>query len=327
MTELSEKITKLESLLSQVPIGTPTYKTIKQTLDELKLERDQAFAEASVKMAPPPLIAPDTSSTQTTTEAPEPPNTQTASDALERPVNESIFQAIGIIKGQIETESVTNENGEERILLSLLHQGKRYRVKFDKFKFKGLLKESHKSQGKELYFLVYPYLQFIPKMPPELRFWINAWQENPYENLKESEFILRGIWQFIPQFRRPLITVLRNWMEKESRDKLKEKGVDFKGIHVPLLWKDSQVPPFRFNPKAESQGDRYFVEMKAKFIARLDTFGFVELLSEPTTIFPRHLLSQAKMVRIMERRAERKKKQKADLAEKSKSSQSDPSKR
>ena len=116
-------------------------------------------------------------------------------------------------------------------------------------------------------------------------------------------------------------------MEKESRDKLKSKGVDFKGIHVPLLWKDSQVPPFRFNPKAQKQGERYFVEVKAKFLARLDTFGFVELLSEPTTTFPRHLLSQAKMAKLLEKRAERKKKLKAqksqsDTLDQSKSSES-----
>lgn len=112
-------------------------------------------------------------------------------------------------------------------------------------------------------------------------------------------------------------------MDKESRDKILEKGWDFKGLHVPLLWKDSQVPPFRFNPRAEKQAERYFVEVKARFIAKLDTFGFVELLSEPTTTFPRHLLSKAKMARLMERRAEKKKKQKAKKSKSKKSGETE----
>ncbi len=308
MTALSDQITKLESLLEQVPKGTPTYETIKQSLDELKLERDKAQADAKAEVSSQPSTS-----------------EEMASDPSQPPVNESMFQAIGILKGRIETESVTNEDGEERLLLWLLTQGKRYRIKLTKFKFKGLIKECEKSSGSDLYLRVYPYLQFIPKMQPELRFQINSWQESPYSDLKENEFILRGIWQFIPQFRRPLITVMRNWMEKESRDKLKSKGVDFKGIHVPLLWKDSPVSPFRFNPKAQKQGERYFVEVKAKFLARLDTFGFVELLSEPTTTFPRHLLSQAKMARLLEKRAERKKKLKAQKSQSDTLDQSKPS--
>jgi hypothetical protein len=313
MTELEEKITKLESILSQVPKGTPTYETIRQSLDELKLERSQASSEISASLPEPPLIAPEPSSTGATAEK------------KERPVNESMFQAIGVIKGQIETESVTNDEGEERILLWLVHQGKRYRVKMQSFKFKMLLQEHQKSPNQSLYFRVYPYLQFIPKQPPELRFQINGWQDYPHEDFQENEFILRGIWQFIPQFRRPLITVMRNWMDKKNRDFFLEKGIDFKGIHVPLLWKDSPVPPFRFNPKAQKQGDRYFVEMKAKFIPKLDTFGFVELLSEPTTTFPRHLLSKVKMAKILEKQAERKKKQNPALAQPSQSDKSEES--
>ncbi len=294
MTTLIEKITKLESLLSQVPKGTPTYETLQQSLDELKLERE--LASASVSERPP------TESSQSSSE--------TASETPQRPVNESIFQAIGVIKGHIETKLVTNDEGEEKTIMWLVHQGKKYKVKMRGFKFKKLLQKSQKSPNQELYFRVYPYLQFIPQMPPELRFQLNGWQELPPKQLKENEFILRGLWQFIPQFRRPLITVMRNWMEKKNRDFFLEKGMDFKAIHVPLLWKDSPVPPWRFNPKASQQGDRYFVEMKAKFIPKLDTFGFVELLSEPTTTFPRYLLSKAKMAFLLEKRAERKKKQK-----------------
>ena len=101
-------------------------------------------------------------------------------------------------------------------------------------------------------------------------------------------------------------------MEKEKRDKLLEKGQDFKGVHVPIMWKDAPVLPFRFNPKAEKQGEIYFVEMKAKLIPRLDTLGFVELLSEPTTTFPKYLLPKAKMSLLAAKRKARKEKSKKE---------------
>ena len=96
MTALSDKITKLESLLEQVPKGTPTYETIKQSLKELYAERDKASAEPSTKMSEQSL------------KTPSPPSTETTEPSPERPVNESMFQAIGIIKGQIETELVSD---------------------------------------------------------------------------------------------------------------------------------------------------------------------------------------------------------------------------
>ncbi len=276
---LEAKITKLEALLTQVPKGTPTYATISQQLSELLKERDKVTEQKP---------------------SDEKPN--------ERPVNDSIFQAIGVIQGAIATETVLNDEGEEKQLYSVVVQGKKYRLRILGYKFKYFIKQAQNNPDKQLYFLVYPYLQFIPKKQPELRFQVVSWQDSPYENFKVNEFTVRGIWQFIPQYRRPLISVQRNWMDKKSRNELLEKGQDFKAVHVPVLWKDAPVPPFRFNPRADKQGDRFFVEFKAKFIPKLDTFGFSEMLAEPTTVFPRYLLPKAKMEKLKEKRKAREKK-------------------
>ncbi len=55
-----------------------------------------------------------------------------------------------------------------------------------------------------------------------------------------------------------------------------------KASHIPVLWKDSPVRPFRFNPKAgKDQGHPFFVQIKAVFLPHRDAFGFVEQLGEP----------------------------------------------
>ena len=60
--------------------------------------------------------------------------------------------------------------------------------------------------------------------------------------------------------------------------------------HLPLLWKDAPVRPFRFNPKGgKDQGLPPFVQIKAVFLPHRDAFGFVELLSEPQAQAPRFL--------------------------------------
>ena len=306
-TELSEKITKLSTLLAQVPKGTPTYTTIEKQLSDLISERDQASASKAT---------PDPSEQTSQSEAQSDPD-----DSKQRPVNESIFQAVGVIQGQIATETVLNDDGEERLLYSVVVQGKKYRLKILGYKFKHFIRQVKNSPEQQLYLMVYPYLQFIPKKTPELRFQVVSWQDTPYKHFSLNEFNLRGIWQFIPQHRRPLMTIMRNWMDKKDRNKLLEKGQDFKSVHVPIFWKDAQLPPFRFNPRAEKQGERFFVEMKAKFIPKLDTFGFTELLAEPTTTFPRYLLPKAKMEKLAEKRQAKKEKQKQETQEQNQETQ------
>ncbi|MHC5932347.1 MAG: hypothetical protein ACYTXM_42380, partial [Nostoc sp.] len=53
--------------------------------------------------------------------------------------------------------------------------------------------------------------------------------------------------------------------------------------HIPLLWKDAIVPPFRFNPllPKEERGKPSFVEVKAKFLPHRNVFAFESLLGLP----------------------------------------------
>ena len=68
-----------------------------------------------------------------------------------------------------------------------------------------------------------------------------------------------------------------------------------KASHLPLLWKDAPVRPFRFNPKAgKDQGKPAFVQVKARFMPGRDVFGFVEQLSEPRPKAPKFLKASKK---------------------------------
>ena len=293
MASLAEKITKLETILSQTSPDSPTYQTIKQSLDDLYKERDNQTQSA-------------TDSEQKSLEKDE------SIEDDDNSVDSSLFQAVGILKGRFKAETVLNEQKQERQLFSFRTQGKNYRLKIKKDTFFAFKIQFQHHPDDLVYVAVYPFLMFIPRKPPELRFELISWQNSPYEGKEENEFILRGLWQFIPQNRRPLITVMRNWREKEERDDLLKKGDQFKPLHIPILWKDSPVPPYRFNPKAEQQPDRYFVQLKCRFISKMDSFGVKEVLSEPTTTFPKYLMSKTKMEKLAALREEKKEKKRQE---------------
>ncbi len=292
MVSLAEKITKLEAILEQTSPNSPTYQTIKQSLDDLYKERDSQAQ---------PLT-----DSQKNDE-----NTELISDK-EDEVYSPIFQGLGILKGTFKSQDVVNDQGKETQIFFFCIQGKKYRLRMKQGTFFAFIRQFQNHGDEQVYVMVYPSLMFIPRKPPELRFELVSWQNTPYEGKKENEFILRGIWQFIPQNRRPLITVMRNWRDKEERNDLSKKGDQFKPVHIPILWKDSPVPPYRFNPKAEEQPDRYFVELKCRFIPKMDSFGVSEVLSEPTTTFPKYLMSKTKMEKLAVLREEKKEKKRQE---------------
>jgi hypothetical protein len=275
-----EKISKLEGILKSLDKGNLAYQAVQQQLQELR----NALPQEALS-------------------SPESPKTQ------EKESNHAIFQAIGVLKGKFVLETVINDEGQKKALIYLETEGKRFKTLF-KNNFREALLNIKNNPEKEFFILVYPQLKFLPpkvKQPPELKFTIVGWSDKPYPTYQPNEFLLRGFWTFIPQNRTPVFQINRNYLEKEARKKLLEQGQDFKSIYVPVLWRDG-VQPFRFNPKAEQQPDRYFCQIKAKFIANRQCFGFQELLAEPTTNAPRYLLSKAKLEKLAEKRQTKSKK-------------------
>ena len=111
--------------------------------------------------------------------------------------------------------------------------------------------------------MVYPRVIHFPKreQPHQLAFQLVGFFKperdvNPTEitsQLGDFEFKLSGLWQFIPVCQTPCVSVFKNYTE-ERKEFVKAAEVALKvsfmkGSHVPLIWRDAPVRPFRFNLK------------------------------------------------------------------------------
>lgn len=183
------------------------------------------------------------------------------------PVSETFFQAIGFIQGVI----VPGENGRTAIQVG----SKVYKL-YTKQKLLNKLEI-----GKEYLLRVYPA---INNQKQVFGFYaLRCFTDKP-ENTIPGMFTLKGIWQFLGQFKYPVISIFRN-QQHHSRDLCKP-------THIPLSWENPPVPPFRFNPnltKDDKKPDRYFVEIQAQFLPEKELFVFDSLLAKPTKKIPKHL--------------------------------------
>lgn len=119
------------------------------------------------------------------------------------------------------------------------------------------------------------------------------------DRVVENIFVLRGIWQFIPQSRRPVFTICRNKRRFESER--------VRSQHLPLLWK--QVTPYKFsrqsnstkgNPlskadtpcdRADLKQSRKFYQIEARFLPRMGVFGWQRNLANPSAP-PKYVMNE-----------------------------------
>ncbi|MGB3188978.1 MAG: hypothetical protein WBB43_06065, partial [Limnoraphis sp.] len=268
---------------------------------EVKSEPSQIPTEESIESTPEPHTSEsdhEKSPSETENKRDEPQSES------EEPENKAYFQAIGIIKGKV---TLTDEKSTVKI------ENKEYRLYYipgkKKKAYDALAKEIETTGNDTLRLIVYPKVLHLPKkeQPHRVGFQVVGFigsksKPTPLnDELKDGEFKLSGLWQFIPVCRVPCISIFRNF-NKERLAWIKEteahRKVKFmKASHIPVLWKDSPVKPFRFNPKLEKeqQGQTYFVQIKVKFIPSRDVFGFDEQLDEPTEDTPGFLKASKKL--------------------------------
>ena len=212
---------------------------------------------------------------------------------------EAIFKAIGLITGQVKFD----EDGKSTVTLGR----KQYPLFPGKHRCMEALKKEIENTGKDTYeLIVYPKVMHFPRKDQNHRvsfqlvgFNVGREESGVSDDLNDLEFKLSGLWQFIPVCRTPCISIFRNFT-KDRLQYIKEvepaRKVRFmKASHLPLLWKDAPVRPFRFNPKAgKDQGKPAFVQVKARFMPGRDVFGFVEQLEEPRPKAPKFLKASKK---------------------------------
>jgi hypothetical protein len=227
------------------------------------------------------------------------PNSETATEAESN--SGAIFQAIGVIVGEVNF----HEDGKSTVTIGqneyhLYYIPKKQRV------FTALKKEIEATGNHTQRLVVYPKVTHLPRkeQPHQVAFQLVGFdkgreEEGVSEELSDNEFKFSGLWQFIPVCPTPCISVFRNFtnerLEYIKQAELAKKVKFMKASHLPILWKDSLVKPFRFNPKAESdQGRPAFVSLKAKFLPTRNVFGFVALLALPQETAPKFLKASKK---------------------------------
>ncbi|MCW6036931.1 hypothetical protein K4A83_11745 [Spirulina subsalsa FACHB-351] len=191
--------------------------------------------------------------------------------------NSIFFQAIGTLYGIVTPHP---EGG-----FAITVGSNEYRLYFpSKFRYVGFLKQRENYPDTPLYLRVYPKCQLIPRQPPRIYFQVFAWNtENEWQQ-EPNQFILSGIWQFIPQNRSPVISIYRNRQASDPTEK-------FKASHIPVLMRrEGEVQPFKFNPKTpkDKLPKRWFIQGIFKFLPNRNSFGWSEDISEPTDAIPRY---------------------------------------
>lgn len=203
-----------------------------------------------------------------------------------------MFQGIGVIEGKVSLS-------ENRLYIEI--EGKQYQLLKTKKVIAKFLATQEKSK-----LVVYPKVIHFPQRDKYqiVSFTYVAHEQNGgegyglFDQLEPGQFILSGVWQFIPVCRVPCISIYRNFQKEEKG--FEEKFEAFKGlepegkakfskaIHVPLMWRDSLVSPFRFNPRLqkEEQQPKYFLSVLANFQASKDVWIFESLRMPPTVDLP-----------------------------------------
>ncbi|MBD1923720.1 hypothetical protein H6F77_22005 [Microcoleus sp. FACHB-831] len=219
---------------------------------------------------------------------------------------DAIFQAVGIIVGEVAFSDkkafVTIADKQYPLFYASSHK-----KAFDALKLH--LKKTAESQ---LRLIVYPKVMHFPsrEQPYVIGFQLVGFTSvnvTPIQSitpsdsssidrqLQDREFKLSGLWQFIPVCQTPCITIQKNFSDERLtyiKEAPPEQKVNFmKASHIPLLWRNAPVKPFRFNPKLdkEQQGQASFIEIKAIFLPEKDVFEFSSLRSLPSNIPPRSL--------------------------------------
>ena len=221
--------------------------------------------------------------------ASSPTSNEPAQESEDPPVpSNAIFQAVGILPGIVKFDpegkaTVTVENKEYALYYSPNH-----RKAFDALKL-----QAKKNPDKLERLIVYPRVMHFPKREQiyAISFQLLGFEspkttEGLTKELEDFEFRLCGLWQFIPVCQIPCVSVFKNFTG-ERLEYIKQAEPDrkvrfMKASHVPLLWRDSPVRPFRFNPKLdkEQQGQSTFVQVLARFLPGGDVFGFIRMMGE-----------------------------------------------
>jgi hypothetical protein len=226
----------------------------------------------------------------------------------ESEVNGVMFQAIGVIEGEI----FVNERSQLKIILGNRKYRLGYTGKSRKRDYAKLLEEISSKGSKVEKISVYPQVNYKSKSKHggekaayEISFNLVSVEkpsvkENQkiagiFEHLAVGEFQILGYWQYVGFSSCPCITVMRNYSEylaqKVNKADQKKAKRWLRPNHLPVEWLDSSPEPFKYDSslKQQEQMPRLFVQTKVKFEPESQKFMVIEELDQPRIKAPRCL--------------------------------------
>jgi len=185
---------------------------------------------------------------------------------------ELYFQSIGTLAGTI----VLNQ---ETTRYSIIQDGSLYDLHIPKAKTKAWQK--FKPLDKPIVYLrVYPRVFIMKDKRPVVKFELVAWKD--YDEWGEgiNRFVIKGIWQFIPQFNAPVISVYRNY------DAVIKTADRCRPTHIPILMHRDDAQPFKHT--GDKDGLRWFVSVDCAFSSGYNNWRAIRDISPISQTIPRY---------------------------------------
>ncbi len=173
--------------------------------------------------------------------------------------SEDYYQAIGWLCGAVSQ----NEEGKLEIALA---EGYSYRLTGVPRTLRALYLQLNNAPSSHLWLRCYPNFNWRENA---FFFIVVNFQPEPPEEAREGIFVLRGVWQYLPQSRRPVFTIYRN--------SLRFEGEKIQNVHLPLQWKGET--PFKFKKGGKFRPKFYQIEARLK--PEKNGFEWVKSLCEP----------------------------------------------
>ena len=182
-----------------------------------------------------------------------------------------IFQAIGVIYGQVEMD--------ERQKLTIEMEGERFKLTCGKRMRKRFFQELETKPNRFFYLKVYPNFHLHTH---EISFLAITFYTSPPQKLQVNQFLLAGVWQFNQQLRdQPVISIHRNQLRP------KESLYKFIVNHIPVVGFEEQ--PYFYRDKGDKAATtRKFYELIVTFDPQQKQFNFL-LLLDSTEEIPRYV--------------------------------------
>lgn len=243
------------------PLAVPEASETKETLATNAPQKSKTVK--SSQSSPGETVAEDPKTPPPEASAPKPP--ETAETEGKKPTTldvspQTYYQAIGWLRGRLTQK-------EERFYLEVRDRA------FPLYMARRLFSFARNHLNQMLWVKCYPQSK-----GEGLSFrvvWMGTEQHE--ENCEAGIFVLRGVWQFIPQCRRPVFSIYRNQLKDyESRPN---------NQHLPLIWADQ--PPYRF--RKDSEDKPKFYQILARLIPQRECFGFVSQIADPIDKTPRRV--------------------------------------